>query len=325
MSKLNALIGLLLFFTSFSFAKSIAVLETVADSKDLVPVSDLQNMTKVFRERAVQELPAKLDYTVMTRENVKAKLPPEKMVEGCKGTCLAETGRSISADYVCQARIGGAAGALTLTAELYETVENRLLASFDGNGKNVNELLNVIKNKAPAFFGKVKEQKGNYADLNQLASDKGILVLKPVYDSLGAGYKLSVVIDGKKEDNTIVKLDPGVHELQLTHPCYDPIEYKTTIEKGQSYVVKKKMVRGIAGIDLRAEYNGEPQEVAVFVDGVNVGKTPYKGTVLLCSKITVQGEGWSEDVVADLKWHLMTRVNHVLQRNVFGGNKNISK
>ena len=53
----------------------------------------------------------------------------------------AETGKNIAADYICQARVGSFGTSLTLSAELYETAGNKLIASFNGRGQNVEELL----------------------------------------------------------------------------------------------------------------------------------------------------------------------------------------
>ena len=149
---------LLLACTSGAMAAHVAVLETGADPalKKKVKLSDRQYLTNVLREEAVKQLPADEDYTIMTRENISAMLPPGKAIEDCEGSCLAETGRNISADYVCQARVGSFGSKLTLSAEIYETAGNKLVASFNGNGTNVEGLLKVIKENAPEFFGKVK-------------------------------------------------------------------------------------------------------------------------------------------------------------------------
>ena len=147
-----------LFFVASAFATHVAVLETGADesAKDKVSFSDRQYLTNVLREQAVKELPAVQNYTIMTRENISAMLPPGKAIEDCEGSCLVETGKNIAADYICQARVGRFGNSLTLSAELYETAGNKLVASFNGNGKNVEALLKVIKENAPEFFGKVK-------------------------------------------------------------------------------------------------------------------------------------------------------------------------
>ena len=161
MKHLLKIIALLLICSSGAFAAYVAVLETGVDPamKKKVPLSDRQYLTNVLREEAVKQLPAEEDYTIMTRDNISAMLPPGKAIEDCEGSCLAETGRNISADYICQARVSSFGSKLALSAEIYETAGNKLVASFNGNGKNVEALLNVIKENAPEFFGKVKVSK----------------------------------------------------------------------------------------------------------------------------------------------------------------------
>lgn len=159
--RLLTTIFLLLVCASGAFATHVAVLETGVDPavKKKVTLSDRQYLTNVLREEAVKQLPAEDGYTIMTRDNISAMLPPGKAIEDCEGTCLAETGRNISADFVCQARVSSFGSKLALSAELYETAGNKLVASFNGRGKNVEALLKVIKENAPDFFGKVKSNR----------------------------------------------------------------------------------------------------------------------------------------------------------------------
>jgi len=151
-------ICLLLVLAASLQAAFVAVLETVADPlvKDKVTLADRQYLTNVLREQAVKELPASQNYTIMTRENIMAMLPPGKSIEDCEGNCLAETGKNIAADYVCQARVSNFNGSLTLSAELYETAGNKLIASFNGLGPNQSSLLTLIIQKSPDFFRSVK-------------------------------------------------------------------------------------------------------------------------------------------------------------------------
>lgn len=164
MKNIKITILLLLILIASSQAIHVAVLETVADPgvKEKVSLADRQFLTNVLREQAVKELPPAQNYTIMTRENIYAMLPPGKDIEDCEGTCLAETGRNIAAEYICQARVSSFNGSLTLSAELYETAENKLIASFNGLGANLNELLKLIIQKSPEFFHHVKiDQKSN--------------------------------------------------------------------------------------------------------------------------------------------------------------------
>lgn len=164
--RLLATIFLLLVCASGAFATHVAVLETGVDPalKKKVKLSDRQYLTNVLREEAVKQLPAEDDYTIMTRDNISAMLPPGKALGDCEGSCLAETGRNISADFVCQARVSSFGSKLALSAEIYETAGNKLVASFNGNGKNVEALLKVIKENAPEFFGKVKSNRNAGSD-----------------------------------------------------------------------------------------------------------------------------------------------------------------
>jgi hypothetical protein len=145
---------LLLVFQAEVFAIHIAVLETVADgeAKNDVSLLDKQYLTNVLREQAIKELPAAQGYTIMTRENILQMLPPGKSIEECEGSCLVETGKNISADYVCQARVGRFGASITISAELYETAGNKLISSFNGRGASVEELLVIIEQKSSDFF-----------------------------------------------------------------------------------------------------------------------------------------------------------------------------
>ena len=159
MSILKNTFILLLTLIAASQAVHVAVLETVADAgiKNKVSLTDRQYLTNVLREQAVKELPATQNYTIMTRENITEMLPPDKSIEDCEGSCIVETGKNIAADYICQARVSSFNGSLTLSAELYETAGNKLIASFNGLGPNLSTLLTLIIQKSPDFFHNVKK------------------------------------------------------------------------------------------------------------------------------------------------------------------------
>ena len=150
---------LLLGLVAWASATHVAVLETVAEenAKDSVSMTDRRYLTNVLREQAVQQLPVEQNFVIMTRDNISVMLPPGMALEDCEGSCLAETGRNISADFICQARVGKFGGMLTLSAELYETAGNKLIASFNGRGADVNELLALIEQKSPDFFRRIRD------------------------------------------------------------------------------------------------------------------------------------------------------------------------
>ena len=403
MKSLFLFFSILCLLATSSFATYVAVLETGADgsAKDNVSLSDRQYLTNVLREQAVKELPAVQNYTIMTRENIQQMLPPGKAIEDCEGSCLVETGKNIAADYICQARVGMFGTSLTLSAELYETAGNKLIASFNGRGANVEELLDLIKQKSPEFFRQVKGgggfagvggigaigntgsfsyggkqkfiveitstpagavptidgkavpkclstpckvqvEEGNhrivasfdrYEDAEMLVDIKsnnqkveltltpnfGWLEMKPVLagDAAKRGV-LNVTVDDVRKDDSKIELEAGIHKVLLTHPCYDPAEFNVSIAKNKTEVFDKEIARGKGGLELNVEYKGEPQVVGVVIDGVEVGSTPYAGEVPMCADVVIKGDGWTEKVNVQPKWHEVVQVTHKLSHTPEG-------
>ena len=403
MKPLFLFFSILCFLASSAFATYVAVLETGADgsAKDNVSLSDRQYLTNVLREQAVKELPAVQNYTIMTRENIQQMLPPGKAIEDCEGSCLVETGKNIAADYICQARVGMFGSSLTLSAELYETAGNKLIASFNGRGANVEELLDLIKQKSPDFFRQVKGsggfagvggigaigntgsfsyggkqkfiveisstpagavptidgkavpkclstpckvqvEEGNHrivASLDRyddaemvvdiksnnqkieltLSPNFGWLEMKPVLAGPAAKRGvLNVTVDGVRKDEQKIDLEAGMHKVLLTHPCYDPAEFNVSIAKNKTEIFNQEIPRGKGGLELNVEYKGEPQAVAVVIDGVEVGSTPYAGEVPLCAEVMLKGDGWTEKVNVQPKWHEVVQVTHKLSHTPEG-------
>ena len=228
---------LLLFaFISNSFAAYVAVLETVAspDVKEKVSHSDRLFLTNVLREQAVLELPVEQNFTIMTRENINAMLPPGKTIEDCEGDCMVETGRNIYAHYVCQMRLGSFDGALSLSAELYETQENKLIASFNGQGTNVKELLEIIKEKSPNFFRKIKSSGGfsgisGISEVGNASEFSWTGKKKFIIEITSTPAEAVPTVDGKAIPKCLstpckVQLEEGSHRFVASKERYDDAE-----------------------------------------------------------------------------------------------------
>ena len=131
----------------------VAILETT--SGGIIKLNESQYLTNVLREEAVKILPTNLNYTIMTRENILAMLPPEKRIEDCEGSCLVETGRNISANYVAQARINTFGKKLTISVELYNSANGKLVSSFNAKSSDIENLELEIRQKAPKMFREI--------------------------------------------------------------------------------------------------------------------------------------------------------------------------
>lgn len=136
----------------------VAVLETMAGS-ELLDYNARLFLTDVLRDAASRTLPAKQGFVVMTRENINVMLPPGKSLEECEGSCLAETGRNIAADFVAQARVGKFASFLTITVELYETKTSKLISSITARASDEENLLIEVEKNASDLFKGVLENR----------------------------------------------------------------------------------------------------------------------------------------------------------------------
>lgn len=217
---MRSLILILLFMSVQSMATFVAVLETISID-DAITVSESRFLTDELRSQAGEALPAHMNYTIMTRENINVMLPPGKSVEECEGSCIAETGKNISADYVAQARVGKFGNNLTLTIELYETATGNLLGSFTAMQSNAVDLWKSIKNDAKSLFGRIQDATRNLGNFgkdesgwDQSPFQKNNAVMKPAetektkeadkskakrfIEDRRDGKKYRVVIIGKK-------------------------------------------------------------------------------------------------------------------------------
>ena len=162
----------------------------------------------------------------MTRENIQQMLPPGKSVEECEGGCLVETGKNIAADYVCQARVGSFDGDLTLSAELYETAGNKLIASFNGSGTSLKDLLALVKEKSADFFGVVKNMThpGSEPVVAEI-SEKNEIVPVPAEN---------IADELKSETPLVNELDTSDSVRVIANEAYNEVEEKSSPQMGDS-------------------------------------------------------------------------------------------
>jgi hypothetical protein len=152
-----------------------------------------------------------------------------------------------------------------------------------------------------------------------LTPNFGWLEMKPVLagDAAKRGV-LNVTVDDVRKANPKIELEAGIHKVLLTHPCYDPAEFNVSIAKNKTEVFDKEIARGKGGLELNVEYKGEPQVVGVVIDGVEVGSTPYAGEVPMCADVVIKGDGWTEKVNVQPKWHEVVQVTHKLMHTPEG-------
>lgn len=306
--KYTAFLCFLLFLALPVFATHVAVLETTG-ATGVLSLEEKQYLTDVLRSEAVKTLPAEQNYTIMTRENISMMLPPGKAIEDCEGSCLVETGKNISADYVTQGHVGRFANNLTITVELYETAGNKLMGSFSSKAPNIEALEVEIRQKSNELFSRI------------IVSSFGKIDLQPVLNkNMGLESDLEIKIDGENSKNGrkytrgIWETSPGSHEIEFTHHCYEPQKFKINVLTGKTVNINNTMEPLMGTISLTTNYKNAFREVPVSVNATVVGKTPFTGRVPLCGKIEVGEESFKE--VVPLVWNekKQLEITHSLQK-----------
>ena len=276
-----------------AFATHVAVLETTADS-GVVTLGEKQYLTDVLRSEAIKALPAEQNYTIMTRENINAMLPPGKAIEDCEGSCLVETGKNISADFVAQGHVGKFADNLTITVELYETAGNKLVGSFSSMALDIMSLESEIRQKSPELFAQI------------VASTYGMVDLQPSFvEGVGHEADLVIKIDGNISKNGYKymrgqwDLAPGEHSIEFMHPCYNPLQFNVNVLSGKTTVVSNSLDAVMKQLSISTSFKGKSREVPVFVNGLMKGRTPFQGRIPVCSTVEVGEAGFREIVMME--------------------------
>ena len=287
-----------------ALATHVAVLETTAAS-GVITLEEKQYLTDVLRSEAVKILPAEQNYVIMTRENINMMLPPGKAIEDCEGSCLVETGKNISADYIAQGHVGRFANNLTITVELYETAGNKLMGSFSGKASNIEALEIGIRKKSQELFSRI------------VANTFGTLDLQPVLaPKVGDEQDLVIKVDGEATQNGHAfargqwKIPPGTHSIEFTHSCYQPLKFNVNILSNTTTEIKNVLNPITGQLSLKTKYNGTNREVPVYVNGEMMGLTPLKSQrVPVCATIEV-GENDSRETVP-FEWNGKDKLNLV--------------
>jgi uncharacterized protein (TIGR02145 family) len=140
------------------------------------------------------------------------------------------------------------------------------------------------------------------------------LEVKPAYlEGIGRSQAWNFAINGKLVSSWENKLSPGKYNVKLSHRCYEDISFDAGINKDKREIFEMSghVKLKLGGLVLSAEKDDKPVSEPVFVDGKQVGETPYSGSVPVCSDIKV-GE---EKVNVKLEYKQTVRHLHKVQLN----------
>ncbi len=126
----------------------------------------------------------------------------------------------------------------------------------------------------------------------KLVPNFGILSVKePDYlNDIGRNEQWNFTINDNPISFGDIRLYPGNnYSVKLTHVCYEDIVDSVSIKRDdriELYVAKKIALKQ-SPVSLNATYKWKTVEEPVFMNQQEIGKTPFKGNVPLCSEIAI--------------------------------------
>jgi len=132
----------------------------------------------------------------------------------------------------------------------------------------------------------------------------GFLDIKPAYsEGIGKGEGWILTTEGQTFSLGEVRLLHGDHQFKLTHRCYEDITAEAKIGRNETtnFDISDKLVVKQGTLVLRSKRKVRNLRKPVFINGKEVGETPFEGSVPLCSEIKMGKEGSQETVYVKLE------------------------
>jgi len=132
----------------------------------------------------------------------------------------------------------------------------------------------------------------------------GVLVINPAYiDGIGYYKQWSLSINDEPSSFGEMRLLPNKYVVKLRHECYEDIDFEVGLNKGSHEIfdMDSNIVLKKGGLDLSAEADGEPAIEPVFVNGKQVGETPFISAVPVCAKVEIGENREDVDVAIEHK------------------------
>jgi hypothetical protein len=153
-SKLKHTLLAAMLLLSTANAATIAILEiTLSSDEEMdLTIEETKFLTDELRRQATILLPK--EHNVLTREEIISRVP--QTAENL--STAINIGRAIKSDYVTQGFIGKLGNLFTLTIEIYETSNGKLLNYFVKETPDLKGLLDAIRDNSPTLFAKITQK-----------------------------------------------------------------------------------------------------------------------------------------------------------------------
>jgi len=158
------------------------------------------------------------------------------------------------------------------------------------------------------FSVEMKKGEHKVFDISDKKLDKyGYLDIDPVYsEDIGRGDSWYLTVGNEAFSlgySNHIKLLHGEHQIRLTHRCYEDITAEAEIGRNENtyFDMSDKLALKQGTLILRSKRKVRNLTKPVFVNGKQVGETPFEGSVPLCSEIKIGKEGKQEGVYVNLE------------------------
>ena len=130
-----------------------------------------------------------------------------------------------------------------------------------------------------------------YININMVPNFGVLNVKEPDYlNDIGRHEQWNITINDNPISFGDIRLFPNnKYSIKLTHRCYEDIVDSVSIKKGESMTLDmtNRIALRQSPVSLNATYKWNTVEEPIFVNQQEIGKTPFKGNVPLCSEIAI--------------------------------------
>jgi len=285
-----------------------------AEEKLRVAVMDLANKTEItgdearslskqIRMVASATLP-KDKFLIMTKDNIKSLLPPEKSLAQCTtAKCVIELGRMISADYIITGSIIHFAEEMRIDFGAHHSLSADSLGGRTADAGNLKGLEAQLKAKSTEIMGLIMSHAGVAPPAR---SGGGAVFVSPTQPSApGGAAEVRALAPSEQPPATatgpaglyITTSPPGaeVYLGEVKAGTAKPAFQKVSLQPGTTVRVTLKMslyhdvsfdvalkpgVMKFEGVELKPAYGSlkiesEPSGAEVLIGGSKVGSTPF--------------------------------------------------
>jgi formylglycine-generating enzyme required for sulfatase activity len=286
LKALSLIIATLAFLPTISLAqtppKTVAVLEFSGDKASGVTLQERQTLAQLARRDALRALP-RTGWSVMTRDNMQALLPPGVDLANCSGDeCIITTGRMMQADYIVTGNVSKLGTNLQVILQLYDVRNGRLVGSADSRGASMDAVVERLEKEVREMFtelgGGSSFGAGFSESREQGATRAGVTfalgpprIIEIISDPPGAVVDLG---DGSifcSATPCSKALPQGAHMFRLRREQYDDTTLRINVTKnGQKETIRLRANFALLNVETN------PTGITVKVGGREVGKTPLK-------------------------------------------------